>query len=262
MAQFNLGSLYAEGLGVAQDYGKARVWFEKAAAQGEVLAQYSLGVLYEHGLSVRQSYGKACTWYEKAAIQGYAPAQSNLGVLYMKSSGVAQNYNKAREWFEKAATQSYAEAQHNLGILYEDGQGIEPLSPQFDGDWLYAATRRRASPIKPLLMDSHVIVGIGNIYAAESLFLAGVSPLRRADRLSRAQCLRLAEAVRTTLLRAIVAGGSSVRDYVHSDGGAGGFQIQCAVYDRAGAPCIACGQPVRRARQSGRSSFYCPHCQK
>lgn len=141
-------------------------------------------------------------------------------------------------------------------------QGIEPLSPQFDGDWLYAATRRRASPIKPLLMDSHVIVGIGNIYAAESLFLAGVSPLRRADRLSRAQCLRLAEAVRTTLLRAIVAGGSSVRDYVHSDGGAGGFQIQCAVYDRAGAPCIACGQPVRRARQSGRSSFYCPHCQK
>lgn len=141
-------------------------------------------------------------------------------------------------------------------------QGIEPLSPQFDGDWLYAATRRRAAPIKPLLMNSHVIVGIGNIYAAESLFLAEISPLRRAGRLTRAQCGRLAEAIRTTLSRAIAAGGSSVRDYVHSDGGAGSFQIQCAVYDRAGAPCTACGKPIRMQRQSGRSSFYCPSCQK
>ena len=141
-------------------------------------------------------------------------------------------------------------------------QGIEPLSPQFDGEWLHAATRRRASPIKPLLMDSHLIVGIGNIYAAESLFLAGVSPLRRANRLTRAQCARLAEAIRTTLTRAIAAGGSSVRDYVHSDGGAGSFQIQCAVYDRAGQPCLSCGEPIRLVRQSGRSTFYCPRCQR
>lgn len=141
-------------------------------------------------------------------------------------------------------------------------QGIEPLSPQFDGGWLYAATRRRTAPIKPLLMDSHLVVGIGNIYAAESLFLAGISPLRRAGRLTRAQCVRLAEAVRMTLLRAIAAGGSSVRDYVHSDGGAGSFQMQCAVYDRAGAPCVVCSTPIRCVRQSGRSSFYCPQCQK
>lgn len=140
-------------------------------------------------------------------------------------------------------------------------QGIEPLSPQFDGDWLYATTRRRATPIKPMLMDSHVIVGIGNIYAAESLFLARISPLRRAGRLTRVQCKRLAEAIRRTLSNAIAAGGSSVRDYVHSDGGAGSFQIQCAVYGRAGEPCLICGKPIRLVRQSGRSSFYCPQCQ-
>ncbi len=141
-------------------------------------------------------------------------------------------------------------------------QGIEPLSPQFDGDWLYAATRRRSGPIKPLLMDSHLIVGIGNIYAAESLFMARISPLRPAGRLSRRQCRELAAAVRTTLARAVAAGGSSVRNYVHSDGGAGSFQLQCAVYGRAGEACPSCGEPIRCVRQAGRSTFYCAHCQK
>ncbi len=140
--------------------------------------------------------------------------------------------------------------------------GLEPLSPDFDGDWLYAATRQRNTPIKPLLMDSHLVVGIGNIYAAESLFQAGISPLRAARRISRERYRILVAAVRSTLETSIAAGGSSVRDYVHSDGGAGSFQLSCAVYDRHGEPCLHCGQPIKQIRQAGRSTFYCAHCQR
>lgn len=142
------------------------------------------------------------------------------------------------------------------------GLGIEPLSEGFTGDWFYAATRHRHAPIKPLLMDSRLVVGIGNIYAAESLHHAGISPRRRADRISRQRYRVLAEAVRSTLEASIAAGGSSVRDYVHSDGGAGCFQLACAVYGRAGEPCAICAGPVRVIRQAGRSTFYCPHCQR
>jgi formamidopyrimidine-DNA glycosylase len=140
--------------------------------------------------------------------------------------------------------------------------GIEPLSEGFDGDWLYATTRGRGGPIKPLLMNSHLVVGIGNIYASESLFHAGISPRRAANHVSRERYQTLATAIRTTLETSIALGGSSVRDYVHSDGGAGYFQLSCAVYDRAGAPCPSCAAPVRTIRQAGRSSFYCPHCQR
>ncbi len=140
--------------------------------------------------------------------------------------------------------------------------GIEPLSDAFTGDWLYAATQRRRVAIKPLLMDSRLVVGIGNIYAAESLHRAGVSPLRRGDRISRLRYRLLADAIRSTLAASIAAGGSSVRDYVHSDGGAGCFQLSCAVYGRAGEPCPDCSRPVRAIRQAGRSTFYCPRCQR
>jgi len=140
--------------------------------------------------------------------------------------------------------------------------GIEPLSPDFDGDWLYSATRRRNAPIKPVLMDSHLVVGIGNIYASESLFRAGISPLRAANRISRERYRILVPAVRLTLENSIAAGGSSVRDYVHSDGGAGCFQLSCAVYDRYGESCLTCGTPVRSLRQAGRTTFYCPCCQR
>lgn len=139
--------------------------------------------------------------------------------------------------------------------------GIEPLAEGFSGDWLYAAMRGRSAPVKPVLMDSHLVVGIGNIYAAESLFRAGISPLRAAGRISRARCAGLAAAVRQTLEDAIAAGGSSIRDYVHSDGGAGCFQVDCAVYDRAGQSCRRCGGMVRQVRQSGRSTYWCPGCQ-
>lgn len=140
--------------------------------------------------------------------------------------------------------------------------GVEPLEPGFDGDWLHAALQRRQAPVKPVLMDSHLIVGIGNIYAAESLFRAGIAPQRAANRIGRARCQRLADAIRETLSDAIAAGGSSVRDYIHSDGGAGCFQLSCAVYDRNGEACRVCGTPIRLLRQAGRSTFYCPQCQR
>ena len=139
--------------------------------------------------------------------------------------------------------------------------GIEPLSPAFDGDWLHAQLRTRRSALKTLLMDSHFIVGVGNIYAAESLFRAGISPLISAHSVSKKRCQRLAESIRATLKTAIEAGGSSVRDYVHSDGGAGSFQLSCAVYGRAGQPCPVCATLICAVRQAARTTFYCPHCQ-
>lgn len=140
-------------------------------------------------------------------------------------------------------------------------QGVEPLSDRFTPDWLFEAIARRSGPIKPTLMDSHLVVGIGNIYASESLFRAGISPLRAANRISRARYEVLVPAIRATLSDAIAAGGSSIRDYVHSDGGAGCFQVQAGVYDRAGLPCLRCDGVVRQIRQAGRSTYYCPGCQ-
>lgn len=139
--------------------------------------------------------------------------------------------------------------------------GIEPLRPEFDGDWLHRNFRSRRAPVKTVLMDAHTLVGVGNIYASESLFLAGISPLTPACRIGRERCRRLAEAVRATLTAAIAAGGSSIRDYVHSDGGSGWFQLASAVYDRAGQTCRRCGGTVRQIRQAGRSTYYCPGCQ-
>lgn len=139
--------------------------------------------------------------------------------------------------------------------------GVEPLSDTFNGDWLFTITRRRRLPIKPLLMDNRLLVGIGNIYASESLFHAGISPLRLAEQINRQDCQALAEAIRDTLHASIAAGGSSVRDYVHSDGGAGCYQLSCAVYDRQGQPCPACGTAISLVRQAGRSTYYCSECQ-
>jgi formamidopyrimidine-DNA glycosylase len=140
--------------------------------------------------------------------------------------------------------------------------GPEPFADELDGDWLHHALSRRHGPIKPALMDSHLLVGVGNIYASESLFRAGISPLRAADRISRQRCGRLLDEIRATLAEAIAAGGSSLRDYVHTDGGSGCFQLAHSVYERDGQPCRRCGRPIRLARQAGRSTYYCPGCQR
>jgi formamidopyrimidine-DNA glycosylase len=140
--------------------------------------------------------------------------------------------------------------------------GIEPLSADFDGVRLHALTRNRRTSIKQFLMDGRHIAGVGNIYANESLFLAGVRPTRRAGALSLAQCMELARAIRRTLRAAISAGGSSLRDYVRSDGRTGQYQDRYRVYDRAGRPCKRCAAVVRRITQGQRATFYCPACQR
>lgn len=140
--------------------------------------------------------------------------------------------------------------------------GIEPLSEDFTGAWLHGATRERSTAIKLFLMDSHAIVGIGNIYASESLFRAGVDPRTPAGKLSRPRCGRLAKAVRDTLEAALAAGGSTLRDFLHSDGSSGWFQQQHFVYGREGEPCRVCGTTVRTLRLGQRSSFHCPRCQR
>ncbi|MBL8486878.1 MAG: bifunctional DNA-formamidopyrimidine glycosylase/DNA-(apurinic or apyrimidinic site) lyase [Rhodocyclaceae bacterium] len=143
-----------------------------------------------------------------------------------------------------------------------DVLGIEPLEAAFTGRWLHAALRGRRGPVKPAIMDSHLVVGIGNIYASESLFRAGIDPRRAAGRISGQRCDRLADAVRATLNEAIAAGGSSLKDFIGSDGGKGWFQQSHFVYGRAGEPCRACGGPVRQVRQAGRATFFCPRCQR
>jgi len=140
--------------------------------------------------------------------------------------------------------------------------GPEPLSPAFDGAVLHAATRNRSAAIKHVLMDSHVVAGLGNIYANEALFRAGISPRSAARRLTRGRCDVLAAKIRETLEAAIGAGGSSLRDYLASDGMAGNYQSQFLVYDRAGEPCRRCGARIRGMRQGQRSTYYCPRCQR
>jgi formamidopyrimidine-DNA glycosylase len=139
--------------------------------------------------------------------------------------------------------------------------GVEPLGPKFDGEMLFAATRGRRVAIKQLLLAGTVVVGVGNIYASESLFRAGIRPATAAGRIGRERCVRLAEAIRATLSAAIAAGGSTLRDFVSSEGESGYFQLECNVYDRAGEPCRVCGEPVRTIRQQQRATYWCRRCQ-
>ena len=142
------------------------------------------------------------------------------------------------------------------------GLGPEPLESEFSGGWLFERTRGRTAPIKNVLMDNHMVCGVGNIYANESLFRAGIHPARAAGRIARPRYARLAEEVRVTLRAAIEAGGSTLRDFVHADGSPGYFQQQYFVYGRAGEKCLKCGTPIKTVRIGQRSAFYCPSCQK
>jgi formamidopyrimidine-DNA glycosylase len=140
--------------------------------------------------------------------------------------------------------------------------GVEPLTSEFTGEYLYRASRGRSVPIKQFLMNHEVVVGVGNIYASEALFRAGIHPRTAAGRVSLERYERLARSVRDTLEAAITAGGSTLRDFVNTEGKPGYFQNQRLVYDRAGEPCLVCAKPIRAIRQGQRSSFYCATCQK
>jgi formamidopyrimidine-DNA glycosylase len=140
--------------------------------------------------------------------------------------------------------------------------GVEPLDEGFCGATLRALLRGSKTAVKPALMDARRIVGIGNIYANEALFYAGIDPRASAGSLDARRCERLAAAIREVLTAAITAGGSSLRDFVDGTGKPGYFQQHYAVYGREGLPCKHCGTPIRTLRQGQRSTFYCPRCQK
>jgi formamidopyrimidine-DNA glycosylase len=140
--------------------------------------------------------------------------------------------------------------------------GVEPLSAAFTGEGLWRACRGRRIAIKQLLMNHAVVVGVGNIYASESLFRAGIDPRVQAGRVSRARCERLADAVKATLEDALAAGGSTLRNFAAADGRPGHFQNKYFVYDRGGQACRVCTAPVRQVTQGQRSTYFCLRCQK
>lgn len=155
-------------------------------------------------------------------------------------------------------------------LLYSDGDplqhrllrglGPEPLGDGFHADYLHDRCRGRRVAIKSLLMNSHIVVGVGNIYASEALYRAGIRPTRAARRISKPRIARLVDAVRETLAEAIEHGGTTLKDFVRADGRPGYFRHQLRVYGNTAA-CAACGNPVRHIVQAQRASYYCPVCQ-
>ncbi len=140
--------------------------------------------------------------------------------------------------------------------------GVEPLSDAFTCSYLWPILRRKHTSIKSVLLDQHIIAGIGNIYADEALFAAGIRPRKRANRLTKRECGALIQAIRSILAAAVAAGGSSVRDYRDGLGSSGSYQFHHAVYGRSGQPCKKCGTVLKQVRVAGRTSVYCPTCQK
>jgi len=140
--------------------------------------------------------------------------------------------------------------------------GPEPLEPGFDGDYLYARARRRKASIKPFIMDPRIVVGVGNIYASESLHRSGIHPRRPSGRVSLARMRQLAETIKQVLEQAIAAGGTTLKDFTDSDGQPGYFSQSLEVYGRAGQPCLRCGHPVRQQLMGQRSTYFCPVCQR
>ncbi len=142
------------------------------------------------------------------------------------------------------------------------GLGPEPLSDAFDTDYLLAASRARRVSIKAFIMDSKVVVGVGNIYASESLFMAGIHPKTAAGRIGRARYERLVKAIKQVLDKAIEQGGTTLRDFTNSEGKPGYFQQQLQVYGRAGEACPSCNSRIRSLQLGQRNTFYCPQCQR
>lgn len=141
--------------------------------------------------------------------------------------------------------------------------GIEPFDPAFTAQYLHQALRSRTPAIKTLLLGGRIVVGVGNIYASEALYLAGIDPRTPGHRISGPRSVRLHDAILRALTQALEAGGSTLRDYVNAQGTPGAyFTLHAAVYERQGQPCHQCGTPIRRIIQGQRATYFCPNCQK
>ncbi len=185
------------------------------------------------------------------------PRKKHDHVEILLSSGRCLRFNDPRRFGSMHLVLGDAAAHPLLRHL-----GPEPLSDGFDADYLHQRTRGRRVAIKLLLMNAQIVVGVGNIYASEALFHAGVAPGRAAGRLSRAEAARIVAAVRKVLAAAIRVGGTTLRDYVSADGTPGYFSQKLYVYERACEPCRNCATPVKHRVQGQRSTYWCPTCQR
>ena len=191
-------------------------------------------------------------------LDSTAPKEQHEHVRIVLSGGKSLCYRDARR-FGYAGMSTIEKLQDHPWFTR---LGPEPLSDDFTAGTLYAISRGRKAPIKALLMNNEVVVGVGNIYASESLFRSGIHPARACGRISLTRMRELVAAIKATLAEAIEAGGSTISDFVKADGKPGYFAHQFRVYGREGEACHRCGGSVRRMVQSGRSSFYCPVCQR
>ncbi|MEQ9643320.1 MAG: bifunctional DNA-formamidopyrimidine glycosylase/DNA-(apurinic or apyrimidinic site) lyase [Alphaproteobacteria bacterium] len=179
-------------------------------------------------------------------------------ITILTDGGHAVRYEDARRFGMMDLIPAAELAGHKLLA----GLGPEPLGNEFNDLILSSAIAGKKTPIKAALLDQRVVAGLGNIYVCEALFRAGISPRRLARTVAGRRAERLVPAIRDVLNQAIAAGGSTLRDYVQASGELGYFQHAFQVYDREGQGCVACDRPIRRIVQSGRSSFYCGHCQR
>jgi formamidopyrimidine-DNA glycosylase len=177
-------------------------------------------------------------------------------VLHL-ASGASVTFNDARRFgFMDLTPRAALEAHRSFRDL-----GVEPLGNVLDGALILALFARRITSLKAALMDQRLVAGLGNIYVSEALFRAGLHPEREAGFVRPAEADRLAAAIRAVLEEAVLAGGSTLRDFTHADGGQGSFQERFFVYDRADEPCLTCGKPIQRIVQNARSTFFCRSCQ-
>jgi formamidopyrimidine-DNA glycosylase len=183
--------------------------------------------------------------------------QKHDHAIFMLDDGKEMVFNDARRFGLITICANNLLANHKLFATL----GPEPLEDGFSADYLYNELRHKKTSIKQVLMNNVIVVGVGNIYACESLFQAGISPVRAANMVSKEEIARLVPIIQQVLVEAIKAGGSTLSDYVNSSGNAGYFQHQFLVYDKAGKPCSKCGGLIIRIKQGGRSSFYCGNCQ-
>jgi formamidopyrimidine-DNA glycosylase len=191
------------------------------------------------------------------AVPADTPRRAHDHFDLVLDSGVALRFNDPRRFGSLLYTSGEPQKHPLLAHL-----APEPFSAAFDADYLYHITRGRRVAIKQLLMNSRLVVGVGNIYASEALFRARLRPGRAARTLSRADAARLVRSVRAVLRQAISAGGTTLRDYLGADGAPGYFRQRLYVYERRGKPCRRCGTAVRAMTQGQRATYYCPVCQR
>ncbi len=189
-------------------------------------------------------------------VEADLPLRKHDHVDLLLDSGKVLRFNDPRR-FGAVLFQPGAQPHPLLTTL-----GPEPLSDAFHGEALFARSRGRKVAVKSFIMDNATVVGVGNIYAQESLFLAGIHPSRAAGRISRERYDRLAEAIKQVLARAIEAGGTTLKDFTRADGQPGYFAQSLSVYGRAGQPCLQCGSVLKADRHGQHSTSYCPHCQR